>query len=531
MKKPDPNRLDNPKNRLTIRNAILADAAAVAVMTAKAYAGTGIMPYVEAMITGHINRFPQGQFVATVNDQVVGYCGTFRIAEKIALAKHTWGGISGNGYASRHDGNGDWLYGMELSVDKDYRGYRIGQRFYAKRKGLCRSLGLKGIVVGGRLPNLKKHLKHVETAENYIEEVQQRHIKDPVLSVQLRNGFEVIGLLPDYIDEDQQSLGYASHLVWYNPRIPDPEIEGNRIGKNYGLKATDSVRVATVQYLQRRVSSFEEFIANVRYFVDVMANYKADFVMFPELFSLQLLTIADKELSASEAVSVLTEYTPQFIEAMRDLALRYNVNIIGGSHPIYVTEDKVENVAFVFLRDGSVHKQSKIHPTPSEATWWNIEGGNEVKVIDTDCGPIGVLICYDSEFPELARHLTDQGAHILFVPFCTDERQGYQRVRYCCQARAIENQIYVVMSGNVGNLPNVANMDIQYAQSCILTPCDFAFARDGIAADTTPNVETVAIADLRIDSLIVARNSGTVQNLKDRRHDLYQLKWIGKKQK
>ena len=153
--------------------------------------------------------------------------------------------------------------------------------------------------------------------------------------------------------------------------------------------------------------------------------------------------------------------------------------------------------------------------------------GSSLNAIDTDCGPIGVLVCYDAEFPELSRHLVNQGAQILFVPFCTDERQGYMRVRYCCQARAVENQIYVVMSGNVGNLPNVANMDIQYAQSCILTPCDFSFARDGIAADTTPNVETVAIADLRPESLHIARNSGTVQNLRDRRHDLYQMKWRG----
>src|SRR5690606_3154528 len=147
--------------------------------------------------------------------------------------------------------------------------------------------------------------------------------------------------------------------------------------------------------------------------------------------------------------------------------------------------------------------------------------GQNLQPIQTDCGPIGVLICYDSEFPEVVRHLVDQGVRILFVPFCTDERQSYLRVRYCCHARAIENQIYVVMSGNVGNLPMVENMDIQYGQSCILTPCDFPFARDGIAAETTVNVESVAVADLRLDLLAEARATGTVQNLKDRRSDLY----------
>jgi len=276
------------------------------------------------------------------------------------------------------------------------------------------------------------------------------------------------------------------------------------------------------------VHSFEEFISFVAYFVDVVADYKGDFVVFPELFTLQLLSIESQELSPVESIEALTKYTPKLKDAMRDMALRYNINIIGGSHPTRVESGRVENISYVFLRDGTIYEQPKIHPTPNEEYWWNIEGGSTLNAIETDCGPIGVLICYDSEFPELARHLTDQGIHILFVPFCTDERQSYLRVRYCCQARAVENQIYVVMSGNVGNLPNVANMDIQYAQSCILTPCDFPFARDGIAADTTPNVETVAIADLRPDTLIMARNSGTVKNLRDRRHDLYNINWRGK---
>ena len=232
-----------------------------------------------------------------------------------------------------------------------------------------------------------------------------------------------------------------------------------------------------------------------------------------------------QRFSPAESIEALTKYTPRFKEEMRELALRNNINIIGGSHPTRVANGRVENIAYIFLRDGSMYEQPKIHPTPNEVYWWNIEGGSDLQAIQTDCGPIGVLICYDAEFPELSRHLTDQGIQILFVPFCTDERQSYLRVRYCCQARAVENQIYVVMSGNVGNLPNVHNMDIHYAQSGILTPCDFPFARDGIAADTTPNVETVAIADLRIETLVMARNNGTVRNLRDRRHDLYSVNW------
>lgn len=154
-----------------------------------------------------------------------------------------------------------------------------------------------------------------------------------------------------------------------------------------------------------------------------------------------------------------------------------------------------------------------------------MKGTSDLNVIETDCGPIGVLICYDSEFPELSRHLIDHGMYILFIPFCTDDRRGYLRVRYCAQARAVENQCFVVISGNVGNLPHVTNMNVQYAQSCILTPSDYPFSRDGIAQDTTPNVESVAIADLNIRALVTSRNVGTVLNLKDRRHDLYGLNW------
>ncbi|MFE8071088.1 bifunctional GNAT family N-acetyltransferase/carbon-nitrogen hydrolase family protein [Marinobacteraceae bacterium S3BR75-40.1] len=515
----------DPSQRLFVRNAELSDIPQIVELSERVYDGTGMYGYTAGPLTGQINTFPEGQFVAMVGDRVVGYCATFRIAEQLALRSHSWTTITGNGYASRHDPEGDWLYGMEVCVDPEYRGYRIGQRLYNQRKRLCEELGLKGIVFGGRLPTWRKRHKRFETIDDYVEAVRQKKQRDPVLSFQLYNNFEIHGIIPHYLDADLDSMGYAIHLIWRNPRVSQ-EAAGER-GKRYGQRLPDSVRVGTVQYQQRRVASFEEFADIVRYFVDVVATYKGDFVVFPELFVLQLLSIDNRKQSPAEAMRQIAQYLEPYKTLMRELALRHNINIIGGSHPV-VENGRVDNVAFVFLRDGQVFQQGKIHPTPSEAYWWNIEGGDRVDAIDTDCGPIGVLICYDVEFPELTRHLVDQGIQILFVPFCTDERQSYLRVRYCCQARAVENQIYVVMSGNVGNLPNVANMELQYGQSCILTPCDFPFARDGIAADTTPNAEAVSFADLRLQDLTLARNSGTVKNLQDRRHDLYNVNWRGK---
>jgi hypothetical protein len=178
------------------------------------------------------------------------------------------------------------------------------------------------------------------------------------------------------------------------------------------------------------VKSFDEFVGNVEYFVDVASDYRADFVVFPELFTLQLLAFEKRELSPMEAIDKLTEHTPNLVAELSRMALRYNINVIGGSHPTRTEDGDIQNVAYVCLRDGSVHAQEKIHPTPNERYWWKIKGGERIDAIQTDCGPIGVLICYDSEFPELARRLVDEGARIIFVPFCTDSRQGYLRVRY-----------------------------------------------------------------------------------------------------
>ena len=525
-KKTNPqNKLTESSSRLTVRRATIADVPAIADLSSRVYEGTGMYGYSESTLTGQLHHFPEGQIVVLVDNNVVGYCATFRLSGDVALKAHNWTEITGDGYASRHDPEGEWLYGMEVAVDPDYRGYRIGQRLYNERKKLCTTLKLRGIVFAGRLPTWQRRHKRFESIEDYVEQIKAKRQHDPVLSFQLKSGFSVIGIIPHYLDADLESMGYGIHLVWHNPAEADAPTQKK---KRYGVRLPDTVRIGTVQYMMRKVNSFEEFVNYVRYFVDVVADYKGDFVVFPELFTMQLLSIEDQEIKPAESIEALTKYTPRFKEVMRDMSLRYNINIIAGTHPTRVESGKVENIAYVFLRDGTIHEQPKIHPTPNESYWWNIEGGSSLHAIDTDCGPIGVLICYDAEFPELARVLTDQGAQILFVPFCTDERQSYLRVRYCCQSRAVENQIYVVMSGNVGNLPNVANLDIQYAQSCILTPCDFSFARDGIAADTTPNVETVAIADLRLETLRIARHSGVVQNLKDRRHDLYHVKWRGK---
>lgn len=507
--------------RLTVRNAIIKDIPGIVRLSEKIYGDDAVT---RQMVRGQITSFPEGQFVAEYEGEIVGHCATFIVDGELALKPHTWDEITGNGYASRHDEDGDFLYGMEVVVDPKRRGMRIGQRLYDARKRLCHELNLRGIVFGGRMPGYRRAKRKVGSAEEYVRQVREKRIRDLVINFQLANDFEIEGVLPGYLPTDHDSMGYATLMVWRNPLLSDAS---SGSAKQRG-RLKGSVRVATVQLQVRKIDSLDQFERHIEYFVDVASDYRADFVVFPELLTTPLLSMETKHITPEQSVKRITAYTDRFIKFMRELAISYNVNIIGGSHLTEITEGTVQNISYVFLRDGSVHSQPKLHPTPNERYWWNIKGGDKLETIMTDCGPIGVLICYDSEFPETARHLVDQGAVMLFIPFCTDERQGYLRVRYCAQARAVENQVYVVMAGMVGNLPDVENMDIHYAESCILTPCDFPFARDGISAEAAPNTETITFADLQLEHLMMGRNSGTVQNLKDRRFDLYRVQFYKK---
>ncbi len=209
------------------------------------------------------------------------------------------------------------------------------------------------------------------------------------------------------------------------------------------------------------------------------------------------------------------------------MAVKYNVNIIGGSQFTLAQDDRLLSVTYLFRRDGTIEQQPRLHVTHDETRWWGLDQGQELGVFDTDRGRVAILSSYDVQFPELARLAAGRGAMILFVPFATEDRGGYLRVRYCCQARAVENDVFVVAAGTTGNLPFVAHADTHYAQSGIFTPIDYAFARDGIAGESTPNIETLVIADVDLERLRRHRYEGAVQPWSDRRKDLYRVVWNG----
>ncbi len=468
--------------------------------------------WMESQIKNLINIFPEGQVVIKVNNQIAG-CALCIIVDYDEFDdNHTYEQITGNFTFNTHTNDGDVIYGIDVFIKPEFRGLRLGRRLYDYRKELCERLNLRGLAFGGRIPNYHKYADTL-TPKQYIDKVRRKEIHDPVLNFQISNDFHPARILKNYLEGDSSSHDYAVLLEWDNIYYEKKRKKATTIKK--------IVRLGLIQWQMRLYKDLDELMQQAEFFVDSVSGYRSDFALFPEFFNAPLMA-KNNHLSTPEAIRELAKHTKEIVQRFSKLAISYNINIITGSMPEMV-DDKLHNAGYLCRRDGSMERYEKLHVTPDEAKVWGMVGGNKIKAFDTDCGKIGILICYDSEFPELSRILADEGMDILFVPYLTDTQNGFSRVRNCSQARAIENECYVAIAGSVGNLPKVHNMDIQYAQSMVFTPCDFAFPVNGIKAEATPNTEMILIADVDIDLLRNINQFGSVRNLKDRRLDLYSV--------
>lgn len=500
--------------RIVLRNIRIEDYDAIREMALRCF--PGMHPWEREQIESQLSIFPEGQLCIEFDGKLAASSSNLIVDFDDYDDWQNWKEIADAGYIRNHDPAGDTLYGIEIMVDPAYRGMKFARRLYEARKELCRQKNLNSIMIGGRIPGYGKHADSM-SAREYVERVIRKELTDPVLTVQLSNGFTLRSLIPDYFPADEASRGYATCLEWVNlDHVKD---------RQRRFRAVSPVRLSIVQYGMRTIDDFSDFARQCEFFVDTASDHAADFLLFPELITTQLLSTIQKERPGL-AARTLAGYTPQYMDLFTKLAMKYSVNIIGGSQFI-VEDDHLYNVSFLFQRDGSIGKQYKLHTTPSERKWWGVSPGNKVEVFDTDRGKIAILVCYDIEFPELARVVTALGAKIIFVPFNTDERYGYLRIRHCAQARAIENEVYVATAGCTGNLPFVDNADVHYAQSGIYTPSDFAFSRDGIAAESGENVETLVVNDVDLEALRRLRAAGTVTTWKDRRSDLYHVYYTG----
>ncbi|KJS04540.1 MAG: carbon-nitrogen hydrolase [Flavobacteriales bacterium BRH_c54] len=466
----------------------------------------------ERQINNLLKKFPKGQVVIKVNGKIAGCALSIIVDSQKFDDQHTYKEITGNYTFNTHTEDGDVLYGIDIFIKPEYRGLRLGRRLYEYRKELCENLDLRAIFMGGRIPNYHLHASEM-TPKEYIQKVRTHEIHDPVLNYQISNDFHPVRIIKGYLEGDEASGEYAVLLRWDNIYYEKPTKKAKTIKK--------IVRIGIVQWQMRPYEDLDNLMRQAEYFIDTLSGYRCDFALFPEFFNAPLMAKYN-HLNESDAIRKLAEYTPEIVERFSKLAISYNINIIGGSMPKLV-DNQLYNVGYLLKRNGEIEEYEKLHPTPDEKKVWAMQGGSQLKSFDTDCGKIGILICYDVEFPELPRMLADDGVGILFVPFLTDTQNGFSRIKLCAQSRAIENECYVAIGGSVGNLPNVHNMDIQFAQSGVFTPCDFQFPSNGIKAEATPNTEMILIADVDMDLLTELHNFGSVRNLKDRRLDIYEI--------
>ncbi len=500
-------------SKVKIRSLQLDDYAQLSQSFTRTYSDGSDVFWSREQIEKLITIFPEGQIVVVADNKIVGCALSIIVDYDMVKNDHTYASVTGQETFNTHNPEGNILYGIEVFIHPEFRGLRLARRMYDYRKELCETLNLKAIMFSGRIPNYHKYAQDLRPKE-YIHKVSKKEIFDPVLTFQLSNDFHVRKVMTNYLPNDEESCHYACLLQWDNIYYQPPTQEF--------VPQKTTIRLGLVQWQMRSYKTIDDVFEQVEFFVDAVSDYKSCFVLFPEYFNAPLMAKFN-HLGESQAIRELAKYTNEMRKRFINLAISYNINIITGSMPQLRGND-LYNVGFLCRRDGTFDTYEKIHVTPDETKSWGLSGGKVIKTFDTDCAKIGILICYDVEYPELTRIMADQGMQILFVPFLTDTQNGYSRVRICAQARAIENECFVVIAGSVGNLPRVHNMDIQYAQSGVFTPCDFAFPTDGKCAEATPNTEMILVSDVDLNLLNELHTYGSVRNLKDRRNDLYELK-------
>ena len=472
--------------------------------------------YTERLYEMQFAAFPQGQFVALCGKRIIGYatCMIVNIDDDFWYDVDE---LTGAGTFSTHNQDGDTLYGADIAVHPDYQRRGVAMLLYKRRRSILKRYNLRRMIAYGRLPGYKNYAGKM-TAEQYVEKVKIGALRDPALNTHLKAGFQVKKVQLD-ITVDRSSLNYSTFLV-----MPNPDFDVVKKGISSAVfpkMQARRVRVCAAQYRMQAIQSFEDLERSVEFFVDSADSYHCHFLLFPEYFTYQLLSFF-KRLTMREAAVELARFTDRYVEMFKRLAQQYNIYIIGGSHPV-LRDGKYYNTAHLFTPTGNVYTQDKLHITPAERNEGGIEPGTAIRVFRTPLARIAIQVCYDIEFPEVSRLLTLAGAEIIFVPFYTEEKKAYYRVRYCAQARAVENFIYVVMTGSVGNMQTRSGSFLNYSQAAILTPSDFSFPEKGIEGEADPNVEAVVVSELALSSLSQQRHVATVRPLHDRRSDLYEL--------
>jgi len=278
------------------------------------------------------------------------------------------------------------------------------------------------------------------------------------------------------------------------------------------------LRVASWQYPIERVASWDAWLAKLEAGFAEAAARGAKLCVVPEYASMELTALSPAETLAAQ-VAALQPLLPAYLEAYAQLARRHDLVIVGGSFPERLASGEVRNRARIHAGDAAIVVEKR-QMTRFEAERWGVAAGDGQTVIDLGAlgGPnvtLGVAICYDAEFPLLVRRLVTAGAQIIAVPSCTDSAAGYHRVRIACQARALENQCYVIQAPTVGVAPWSIAVDDNVGSAGVYAPPDRGFPDDGVIAVGAYCEPGWVVADLDLDAVAQVRRDGQVLNHRD----------------
>ena len=308
--------------QIDIRKLAIEDYDELKETMQKAYPAMSENIWSKKSIQKLIRIFRDGQICITVDGKIAAVALSLIVQYELYGDDHTYKEITGNYTFNTHSDTGNVLYGIEVFVDPEFRKLRLARRLYDVRKELCETLNLKSIMVGGRIPNY--HLHSAELSPRaYIQKVRNKEIYDPVLSFQLANNFLPVRILKNYLPEDQHSEENAVLLQWNNIYY----------SKKPNTMQDSVIRLGLVQWQMRHFKDLDAFFEQVEFFVNVMADYKSDFIMFPELFNTPLLAPFN-HLSERESMFKLAELTEEIKLKLSEFAIGYNINIVGGSMPI-----------------------------------------------------------------------------------------------------------------------------------------------------------------------------------------------------
>lgn len=274
------------------------------------------------------------------------------------------------------------------------------------------------------------------------------------------------------------------------------------------------LRIAAAQFPVLDLRDWDEIARTLEHWVAAAAGHGAQLLVFPEYAAMSLASL----LPATAAGNLQAElngvqcYHRAWLALHADLARKHQVHLLAGSFPLRISDTAYRNRAHLFAPNGRSGWQDKWTMTRFETERWGIHAGDTLKVFDTPLGRLAVNICYDVEFPLLARAHVEAGAQIILAPSCTDTPAGYWRVRIGAQARALENQCVVVQAPLVGLAPWSASVDVNVGAAGIYTPPDRGLPDDGVLAKGEWNAPQWVYADVEPAKLAAVRADGQVFN-------------------